>query len=172
MKLKTISLSLVIVKCLEQDVEVAPLSDAIVSTIKESFEARRSCSALSVCFDGTDYWLFDGYHRLEAMRQAGFNTCEVVIYRGSRRDAFRRYIKDKLRCKGRSSIGTFRHCLSVLIEDPEWTALDYQTLSKLFGRKPIFFEKLDLMRLQEKRGQLVGFSINKHGSINLQKRKR
>ncbi len=171
MKLKTISLELFTVRCLEQDFEVAPLSDAIVSTIKESFETRRSCSALSVCFDGTDYWLFDGYHRLEAMRQAGFNTCQVVIYRGSRRDAFRRYIKDKLRCKGRSSIGTFRHCLRVLIEDPEWTALDCHALSALFGRKPAFFEKLDLVKIEEKRGQLVTFSINKHGSINLLKRK-
>ena len=164
MKLKTISLSLVIVKCLEQDVEVAPLSDAIVSTIKESFETRRSCSALSVCFDGTDYWLFDGYHRLAAMKQAGFNTCEVKVYRGSRTDAFRRYIRDKLKSKHHP---VFKHCLGVIASNPAWLSLDRGTLSKLFDRKPPFFEKLALLFSEVGPCGLVKFARNKHGTYDL-----
>lgn len=158
-----------IVRCLEQDAEVAPLSDSIIAAIKESFGTKRYCSALSVCFDGSDYWLFDGYHRLEAMKQAGFNTCEAVIYRGSRRDAYRRYIKDKLRSQGR--IQVFKHCIKALSEDSEWSNTGYKTMARLFGRKPEFFENIDLKKTQERPGSLVIFSINKHGTFNLMRRR-
>jgi ParB-like chromosome segregation protein Spo0J len=58
---------------------------------------------MKVCFDGEKYWLFDGYHRLEAMKSLGFNRCDVIINRGDRRDALRRYINDKL--KGKKTFG-------------------------------------------------------------------
>ncbi len=170
MKLKTISLQLLSLRVLSEDAEVAPTAAEITSMYKTTIEQKLTCSPLSVCFDGSNYWLFDGYHRLAAMKSLGFNTCEVKIYRGTRRDAHRRYIKDKLKCIGTKSLRVFKHCLNVLCEDPDWSNTDSKTLSRLFDRKPAFFESISLYRIQQKPGSLVCFSINKHGTINLLKR--
>ena len=37
--------------------------------------------------DGTDYWLADGFHRLEAHRQVGFRDIEVDLKLGTKRGA-------------------------------------------------------------------------------------
>lgn len=166
MKLKTVSLEINTVSPLLEDVEVNKTSDQITNTYKSAIESTRTCAPLSVCFDGSDYWLFDGHHRLAAMKSLGFNTCKVTIYKGTRRDAFRRYIKDKLRCQGRSSSGVFSHCLRILDEDPEWSKTDNKTLSTLFGRSPEFFTKIQMFRAQNPAGSVVRLSINKHGSIS------
>lgn len=170
MKLKTVSVQLLMVSTLLEDAEVVQPSDMIINAYRSALEHTQRCSSLSACFDGTNYWLFDGYHRLAAMKSLGFNTCEVKIYKGTRRDALRRYIKDKLKCIGRNNRRVFQHCLNVLCDDQEWSATDGQTLSRLFDRKPAFFERVSLYKIQQKPGSLVCFSINKHGTFNLLKR--
>jgi hypothetical protein len=67
----------------------------------------------------------------------------VIINRGDRRDALRRYINDKL--KGKKTFAqpkVFKHCMKLMIEDPAWSALEDGELSRLFDRKPVFFENL------------------------------
>ena len=165
MRLKTLSLELVTVKILLERIEVAPLDEDIVTSYIQEIEPTRRCSALKACFDGADYWLFDGYHRLEAMRRLGFNTCAVQIFKGSRRDAFRRYIKDKLRC---GEIKIFKHCLQILTEDKEWSNLDASKLATLFDRKPVFFS--NVQKFKSDGWRYVGVSTNKHGTFNLSMR--
>jgi hypothetical protein len=169
MKLKTLSLKINELRGLLEAVEVATTSDVIINAYKSKIAPTRTCAALYACFDGADYWLFDGYHRLAAMKSLGFNTCEVMIYKGTRRDALRRYIKDKLKCIGLSSKHVFLHCLGLLSEDHEWRSTDAQTLSKLFDRKPAFFDNVKLRTLQTGVGSQVRISINKHGTFNLMK---
>lgn len=165
MKLKTLSLELVPVKILLEKTEVAPLDERIVTSYIQEIEPTRRCSALKACFDGTDYWLFDGYHRLEAMRRLGFNTCAVQIFKGSRRDAFRRYIKDKLRC---GEIKIFKHCLQILAEDKEWSNLDASKLATLFDRKPVFFH--NVKQIKSRGWSYARIGINKHGTFTLSMR--
>ena len=161
MKLKTLSLAIVTVRPLLEEIEIAPLGEQIVAAHIREIEPTRSCSALKACFDGTDYWLFDGYHRLEAMRRLGFNTCLVQIYNGSRRDAFRRYIKDKLRC---AHTKIFKHCIQILIEDQEWSNLDTSELARLFDRKQVFFKSVRYLKSHGWHD--VSVRINKHGTLN------
>ena len=167
MKIKTVWLEIVTVRGLLNDIEILPSSASIVETLRQEIEATREYEPLSVCFDGSDYWLFDGYHRLEAMKLLGFNACWVRVYRGSRRDALRRYIRDKLKSKGQGNRLVFKHCLRVLSEDPEWSHASSNDLSRLFGRKPAFFETLREHQSQQPSSRRVGFCVNKHGSISL-----
>jgi uncharacterized ParB-like nuclease family protein len=120
MKLKTLSLNLLSLRTLIEAEEVVPLSEGILNKYLAEIGSAQCCSKLGVCFDGTEYWLFDGYHRLEAMKRLGFNMCEIQVYKGTRRDALRRYIKDKLRCRGRQSFSVFKHCLNIISKDIEW----------------------------------------------------
>ena len=168
MKLKTLSLQLFTLRMLLEKVEVVPLNEQIVATYIQEIEPTRICSPLKACFDGSHYWLFDGYHRLEAMKRLGFNTCTIQIFKGSRRDAFRRYIKDKLKCKHRGSTTVFTHCLRILSEDEEWSNLDASKLATLFERKPVFFNTVRLMKSHG--WSHVSKGINKHGTFNLLRR--
>ena len=168
MKLKTLSLELFTLRTLLENVEIVPLNEQIVATYIQEIAPTRICFTLKVCFDGTDYWLFDGYHRLEAMKRLGFNTCTVQIFKGSRRDAFRRYIKNKLKCKHRGSKNVFTHCLRILTEDDEWSNLDACKLALLFGRKQVFFNTVKLFKSHGWRH--LSLSINKHGTFNLLRR--
>ena len=167
MKIKTVLLEIVTVRGLLHDKEILPASASIVEALRQEIEATREYEPLSACFDGRDYWLFDGYHRIAAMQHLGFNACRIRIYRGSRRDALRRYIRDKLKSKGQGNRLVFKHCLRVLSEDPEWSYASSNDLSRLFGRKPAFFEALREYKSQQPSGRRVGFCVNKHGSISL-----
>jgi hypothetical protein len=97
MKLKLLSVDILSIEPLIKETEIFPNSPEIVSEWVQLIEPTKESSPMKVCFDGEKYWLFDGYHRLEAMKSLGFNRCDVIINRGDRRDALRRYINDKLK---------------------------------------------------------------------------
>ena len=99
MKLKLLSVDILSIEPLIKETEIFPNSPEIVSEWVQLIEPTKESSPMKVCFDGEKYWLFDGYHRLEAMKSLGFNRCDVIINRGDRRDALRRYINDKLKGK-------------------------------------------------------------------------
>lgn len=142
--------------------QVFPCSEKIVDRYTDSTDTE----PLRVVFDGNAYWLFDGYHRLEALTREGKNAAWVTVYRGDKRDAYRRYIADKLKAKDYSGRPVFLHCLERLKADPEWSSLDPKVLSKLFGRKPIFFENLRLWQ-PGVRGGLVGLTKTRHKTFAL-----
>ena len=172
MKLKQLSVEIFSIETLINDDEIYPNSPEIVDEWIQLIEPTKVSSPLKVCFDGDKYWLFDGYHRLEAMKSLGFNRCDVIITRGDRKDALRRYIKDKL--KGKNTIAqskVFRHCMKLMIEDPVWSVLHDDALSRLFDRKPVFFENLKIFASIENRPwDQFCFKSNKHGTIDFGKR--
>jgi hypothetical protein len=144
----------------------------IVKEWVQLIEPTKDASPMKVCFDGEKYWLFDGYHRLEAMKSLGVNRCDVIIYRGNRRDALRRYIKDKFKGKYEfQQHKVFKHCMKLVTEDPEWSLCETKELARLFNRKPVFFENIRV-HASIKEGAHHHFSIksNKHGTIDFGKR--
>lgn len=141
---------------------VVPISPAIAESYRNQRDIGRVLEPLQVCFDGQKYWLFDGYHRLEVLG----HFCTVVVYRGSQEDASRRYIKDKLRVRGRAGVHVFKHCISEIRTC--WSHLDNETLARLFCRKPVFFDNIrHFFGPDRSYANRRFFSVNKHGTINL-----
>lgn len=172
MKLKTVSVDLSSLRDLLEGEERAYLAEHVIDRHQQIIVATNISAPLLACYDGTEYVVFDGYHRLEAMRRIGFNTCRVTIYKGDRRDAYRRYVRDKLRAlEPLPKLPLFRHCLRCLKKDSEWSAMDTKQLSCLFGRKPVFFENLKMWD-PESRGSQIVFIKTKHGTTTLTKRYR
>ena len=172
MKIKTETIETLHLRGLLEGDEIATLSDSVLESYLSVMTETRTCKPLSACFDGTDYWVFDGYHRLAALQQLGISTCPVKVYKGGRRDAIRRYIADKLRSREPlPHTRIFRHCLRRLRTDQEWAAMTSGQLSSLFGRKPAFFDNLRLWRPDQRNDQFV-FCRNKHGSVSLIKSRR
>ena len=141
---------------------VVPVSPAIAESYRNQLDTGHALDPLQVCFDGEKYWLFDGYHRLEALS----HLCTVVVYRGTQEDAYRRYIKDKLRVRGRAGLHVFKHCIGEIRS--RWAHLDNESLARHFGRKPVFFDNIrNFFGSDQSYANRPFFSVNKHGTINL-----
>lgn len=75
---------------------------------------------VQVVYDGAEYWLWDGFHRLHARKRNGLYTVPAIVRQGTRRDAvllsvganathgFRRTNEDK------------RRAVTALLADEEW----------------------------------------------------
>ena len=73
-----------------------------------------------VYFDGTDYWLGDGFHRVEAARKIGRETIDAEIKEGSARDAILHGIGANASHGLRRTQADKRRAVERLLKDPEW----------------------------------------------------
>lgn len=63
------------------------LSAATVQEYAEAMQAGKRFPALVVVYDGTEYWLADGFHRHAAAVSAGIDLIECEVQQGTVRDA-------------------------------------------------------------------------------------
>lgn len=98
----------------------AASSAATVTDYAEAIAAGAIFPPVVVYFDGSTYWLADGFHRLEAHREAGLAEIPVEIHDGGQRDAV-------LFAAGANSAHGLRRtqadkarAIATLLADPEW----------------------------------------------------
>jgi len=93
-----------------------------IADIVDAMDAGAEIPPVSVVFDGADYWLVDGFHRLHAWRKNGRKTIDAVIAEGTLRDAI------KMACGANSDHGLKRtnadkrKAVEMLLADPEWSS--------------------------------------------------
>lgn len=73
-----------------------------------------------VFYDGTDHWLADGFHRLDAHRQIGRETIEAIVHQGTVRDAQLASFGANHAHGQRRSPGDKRRAVETMLRDPEW----------------------------------------------------
>ena len=73
-----------------------------------------------VYFDGTDYWLADGFHRVGAAQKIGLETIEAEIKDGSARDAILHGIGSNASHGLRRTQADKQRAVERLLKDPEW----------------------------------------------------
>lgn len=103
--------------------EAQPRVSLHYPTVEEYADALRGGAEfppLIVFFDGSDHWLADGFHRLEAYRVCEYVEVPVDVRKGSKRDAI-------LFSKGANSRHGLprtnadkRRAVESLLRDPEW----------------------------------------------------
>lgn len=98
----------------------AGIDQAVVDDYHSDMQAGAQFPPVELVYDGTDYWLWDGFHRFHALRKDGDRLIAVNVRQGTRRDAvllsvganathgFRRTNEDK------------RRSVLALLEDEEW----------------------------------------------------
>ena len=92
-------------------------------TISEYAEAMEEGSAFPpvvVFFDGEDYWLADGFHRLKAAVQLGRNDIEADVRPGTRREAVLFSMGANAEHGLKRSPEDKRRAVLVLLQDEEW----------------------------------------------------
>ena len=63
------------------------IDEALVGQYAEDMQEGHKFPALSVFFDGLNYYLVDGYHRYFALLRIGADEFDVVVHNGTRREA-------------------------------------------------------------------------------------
>lgn len=95
------------------------LDEGVVSEYAENIEVL---PPVVVFFDGSEYWLADGFHRYHAHRKAGAETILVDGRVGSRRDAVLYSVGANSDHGLRRTNADKRRAVQTLLEDAEWSA--------------------------------------------------
>lgn len=102
-------------------------------TVAEYAEAYRSGAAMPpvvLFYDGTTYWLADGFHRYFGAKQAGLAEIWEEITPGTKRDAVLFSLAANARHGLRRTNADKRKAVSVLLNDPEWSAWSDNDIAK------------------------------------------
>lgn len=65
----------------------AALSDSVVDGYAEAMAGGAVFPPVEVYYDGTDYWLADGFHRVRAAQKAELADVEATVHQGTVQDA-------------------------------------------------------------------------------------
>ncbi|WP_162660719.1 hypothetical protein [Tuwongella immobilis] len=88
---------------------------------------------IGVVYDGTEYWLWDGFHRMAAAKQAGLATIAAELTEGTWRDALLLSVgANKVHGQRRWWPDAMRAAV-MLLQDEEWGAWPDDQIAKLVG---------------------------------------
>lgn len=111
---------------LRTDGETQSRSEMSESTIADYAERLSTVKderwpPLEAFHDGRDYWLVDGFHRLEALKRNGVIVFDVRVQRGSLRDAQLYSCSVNARHGLRRTTADKRRAIDRLLRDKEWS---------------------------------------------------
>lgn len=118
------------------------LNGDTVADYRDAMKAGVVFPALIVFFDGSEYWLGDGYHRWHAASEAGIGSVKCDVRQGSRRDAI------LFACSANSVHGLRRtnadkhKAVSTLLKDAEWVTWSDSVIAEKCGVSHPFVGKL------------------------------
>ena len=87
--------------------------------------------AVVVFDDGTDLWLADGFHRVDAARKIGRETILAEVRPGTARDAILYAVGSNASHGLRRTQIDIRRALKILLTDPEWSRLSDRKLGEI-----------------------------------------
>jgi ParB-like nuclease domain len=97
------------------------LNPETIAQYKEDIRSGIQFDPVVIYFDGSKYWLADGFHRTEASRQAGLAELNAEVYPGTRRDA----ILYSVSANGKHGLPRNnqdkRKSVVLLLSDTEWS---------------------------------------------------
>lgn len=113
----------------------------VVETYAERMVAGDQFPPVDVYFDEHQYWLADGFHRVEAARRIQFTAFPARVFHGSRREAQLHSIQSNITHGLQRSDADKRMVVLMLLQDDEWCYQSnyeiarYSAISVSFVRK-------------------------------------
>jgi len=97
---------------------------------------------IKVFFDGQDYWNADGFHRLEAAKQANLEVISAIIEQGTRRDAILFSVGANAEHGLRRNDDDKHRAVNTLLTDDEWSHWSDNQIAKKCKVSQPFVSKL------------------------------
>ncbi len=111
-------------------VEMKP--DVVLDYAKD-MEAGAIFPPVVIYHDGIDYWLGDGFHRVEAARKLGRETIDAEVLDGDARQAILHGIGSNASHGLRRTQADKRRAVERLLRDEEWSAWSNRKIAKAAG---------------------------------------
>lgn len=92
----------------------------VVNDYADAMTSGATFPPIIVFFDGSDYWLADGFHRYHAAKQAGKTTIAADVHQGTQRDAVLHSVGANASHGLRRTNADKRRAVETLLRDEEW----------------------------------------------------
>lgn len=106
------------------------LNEAVVADYAEAVDAL---PPVVVYFDGSVYWLADGFHRFHAHRKAGRQAMKADVRTGTKRDAILHSVGANAAHGLRRTNDDKRRAVMTLLQDAEWSTWSDRDTAKACG---------------------------------------
>lgn len=104
-----------------------------VDDYAESMHSGETFPPVELYFDGSLYWLADGYHRVRAAEQANIDKIRVIVHQGTKRDAMLHSFGANARHGLRRTNEDKRRAVTKLLSDDEWCKWSDRRLANVAG---------------------------------------
>jgi len=98
----------------------AELNLVIIAEYAEAMQTGAQFPPIIVFYDGTQYWVADGFHRVHAAKNAGLEKIPADIRQGTRRDAVLYSVGANAQHGLRRANADKRRAVETLLHDDEW----------------------------------------------------
>lgn len=120
----------------------AAINPEVVSEYAEAIAGGAEFPPIVVFFDGSSYWLADGFHRYRAYAQTNAHEVPSDIRQGSQRDAVLFSVGANASHGLRRTNDDKRRAVMVLLNDPEWSKWSDRDIARQAGVSHPFVSKL------------------------------
>jgi ribosomal protein L29 len=121
----------------------AAINEQTVAEYSEAMEDPNTVfPPITVYFDGKDYWLADGFHRLAAWQRVGRTEVPAEIRQGDRRKAILHSCAANAAHGLRRTNDDKRRAVMTLIEDEEWGQWSNREIARRCGVSDVFVAKV------------------------------
>ena len=111
----------------------AHLNEATVAEYAEALTDGAKLPPVVIYFDGSDYWLADGFHRYHAHRSIGALDIEADVRSGPRREAVLHSVGANASHGLRRTNEDKRRAVETVLGDAEWAAWSDREIAKVCG---------------------------------------
>lgn len=127
-------------------------------------------NALTVFYDGTDYWLGDGFHRIESATRAGLLSVPCDVREGGRREAVLHACGANASHGLRRTREDVRRAIDILLRDPEWGQWSDREIARRVGcsHPTVASMRQEMSRLSGKNYQIAERTVSRNGTTYTQ----
>jgi regulator of replication initiation timing len=142
------------------------LNEEVVAEYAEAYEAGDKFPPVTVFFDGSDFWLADGFHRFFAAQKAGVKLLDAKEVVGTLRDAKLFSLSANAKHGLNRSNADKRKAVMAMLEDEEWSKWSSREIAKACSVSHTFVDsaKASLATVASEKPKEVTY-INKHGTV-------
>lgn len=96
------------------------LRSETIEDYKDAMTRGEEFPPVEIVFDGTDLFLVDGFHRIQAAKECGKTSVKAIIEKGTEREAILRSVGANAKHGLPRTRGDKRRAVERLLKDPEW----------------------------------------------------
>lgn len=111
----------------------AELNDDTVTEYSDAMREGKNFPPVTLYYDGSEYWLADGFHRFRAAKLAGLAEIPEEITPGTRRDAILHSVGANANHGLRRTNADKRRAVETLLNDEEWCRWSDREIAKAAG---------------------------------------